>query len=56
MNHCNAEGEACHKLRRAVETIAEDLDAPDALIEDGEADSLHKRAFASLSEIVDSML
>lgn len=56
MNYCNAEGEACHKLRRAAETIAEDLDAPDADKEDGEPDSLHKRAFASLSGIVDSML
>ncbi len=53
---CNSEGEACHKLRRAVETIAADLDAPDAHFEDGEPDSLHKRAFASLMGIVDSML
>lgn len=56
MDHCNAEGEACHKLRRAAETIAEDIYAPDADNEDGESNSLHKRAFASLSGIVDSML
>ncbi len=56
MNHCNKEGEACYKLRRAAEAIAGDLDAPDADHEDGELDSLHKRAFANLSDIVDSML
>lgn len=42
-------------LERAVETIANDLDAPDAEYEDGEPETLHKRAFSSLSEIVGSM-
>lgn len=53
--HCNEKGEACYMLKRAVETIAKDLDAPDPEEDDGEPETLHKRAFSSLKEIVASM-